>query len=107
MSPPLPQLLAHVAGSACPPAPGMPVMRELGAEVRLGGPAFELPAKCPCLGCRRLERLKIGVGGVEGIPWLYHSAPYDLTSPGPASSCTGHRSGSQEPRDSSVIVGTM
>lgn len=61
------------------------VMKELGAEVRLGDPTSESPAKCPCLGW-------------EGIPWLYHSAPYDLNSPGPASSCTGHCSWSQEPR---------
>ena len=39
----------------------LPVMRKLGAAVRLGGPASESPAKCPCLGCERLERLKIGV----------------------------------------------
>lgn len=84
----------------------LPVMRELGAAVRLGGPASESPAKCPCLGRERLERLKLGWRW-EGIPWLYHSAPYDLTSPGPASSCTGYHSWSQEPRDSSVIVGTM
>ena len=38
--PPLPQLLAHVAGSACPPAPGIASHEKAGGCSQAGRPSF-------------------------------------------------------------------